>query len=78
MPLIVSVGREFEYLEWFAAVPQYAGRRTIDLGAAAAAFLVMESSGISEASQHEAMLDATCCLPVLSQPCYGADRSRNK
>src|SRR5689334_17390201 len=68
LPFIVTVGREFKNLVRRALVPQHMRQRTIDRGAAAAALLVMKSTRIPDACEHETMRNARCSLAIVSEP----------
>ena len=51
---------------------------SINLGISPAALLVMEPTGVSDACQHQPVLNTGSGFMVCCEPCDGADRAGNK
>ncbi len=75
LALVVAIGREFQNFRRFAAVAENMRRCLVNLCISSAALLVMESVGISDASQHQSVANASDILAVSCQPRDRANRS---
>jgi hypothetical protein len=78
LPLVVAIRREFQHFEGFVLVAEDMGHNPVNLGIPAAAFLVVESSLISDARQHQSMTDAVNVRTIPGKPGDGPDGARNE